>query len=67
MKKKTDYIEKAYDGKIECLLKRGNYNEVIRVVEEFERKFPSSELLEKVKRMKDEAKSRVQTELRTGR
>ena len=40
---------------------------MIRVVEEFERKFPSSELLEKVKRMKDEAKSRVQTELRTGR
>ncbi len=63
----SDYLEKAYAGKIECLLKRGNYNEVIRVVEEFERKFPSSELLEKVKRMKDEAKSRVQTELRTGR
>ncbi len=63
----SDYLERAYAGKIECLLKRGNYNEAIRIAEEFEKKFPSSELLEKVKKIKNEAKSQAQTGLRTER
>jgi len=63
----SDYLERAYAGKIECLLKRENYSEVIRVAEEFERKFPSSELTERVRKIKEEARAHVGKELRTGR
>lgn len=63
----SDYLERAYAGKIECLLKRENYSEVIKIAEEFERKFPSSELIGKVRKIKEEAKFYVGKELRTGR
>lgn len=63
----SDYLEFAYAGKIECLLKREDYNEAIRIAEEFERKFPSSELSEKVKRIKKEAQTHVGKELQTSR
>ncbi len=63
----SDYLELAYAGKIECLLKRGDYNEVVKIAEEFERKFPSSELSEKVKRIKKEAQAHVGKELQTSR
>ncbi|MCX7761756.1 MAG: outer membrane protein assembly factor BamD [Candidatus Kryptonium sp.] len=63
----SDYLEKAYASKIECLLKREDYTEAIRIAEEFERKFPSSELIDKVRRIKEEAKSHVGKELQTGR
>ena len=63
----SDYLELAYAGKIECLLKREDYREAIRIAEEFERKFPSSELAEKVRKIKEEALSHVGREMRTGR
>ncbi len=63
----SDYLELAYAGKIECLLKRRDYNEVVKIAEEFERKFPSSELSEKVRRIKKEAQAHVGKELQTSR
>ncbi|CUS97065.1 outer membrane protein assembly factor BamD [Candidatus Chrysopegis kryptomonas] len=63
----SDYLELAYAGKIECLMKREDYKEAIRIAEEFERKFPSSGLVEKVRKIKEEALSYVGKELRTGR
>ncbi len=63
----SDYLELAYADKIECLIKRENYNEAIKIADEFENKFPSSELVGKVRKLKEEALSYVRKELRTGR
>jgi outer membrane protein assembly factor BamD len=63
----SDYLDKAYAGKIECLFKRENYNEAIKVADEFERKFPNSDLLDRVRKIKQEAQLNVGREMRTGR
>jgi outer membrane protein assembly factor BamD (BamD/ComL family) len=63
----SDYLDKAYAGKIECLFKRENYNEAIKVADEFERKFPNSDLLDRVRKIKQEAQLNVSREMRTGR